>query len=471
MIEEHNLDLTPVAQFAIGFDHKIIFWNRACEILTGLSAAEMIGTDRQWKPFYKSKRPVLADLIIENDLKALLQLYKNQSIHQSHLVPHAWEAVDFYIINGKSCHLHFLAAPILDKDGSIIGAMETLLDYSSDATTSTDLAPDKMAKIFKTQKPSRINNNFDFRNIIGKSMAMRDIFSQVSQAADTNANVIIYGESGTGKELIANAIHNISNRGGKEFVAVNCNAIPDNLIESEFFGYKKGAFTGADFDKPGFLDRADGGTLFLDEVGEISENMQVKLLRIIEGYGFLSVGSTETKKTDLRIIAATRRNLIDHVTKGLMRDDFFYRIHIIPIHIPPLRNRKEDILPLANHFLTIHSNNREKPVIPSHDAQKLLSYNWPGNVRELQNVMLRYLALRKLDLLGEVMPGISSNPNEPSSQDELQSYDLRLEVAAYEKKIILKVLNKYQWQRNKAADALKISRKTLFRKMKAHGLN
>jgi transcriptional regulator with PAS, ATPase and Fis domain len=378
MIGEHRLDLTPVAQFAIGVDHKIIFWNRACEILTGYSATEMLGTQRQWEPFYGTKRPVLADLIIENDLKNLLQLYENQNIQQSRLVPHAWEAAGLYSVNREQRHLHFLAAPILDREGALIGAMETLLEALPETVSLSAAGSEPICKITERYESSDRNTSFDFSNIIGKSMAMREIFEHATKAAATNANVIIYGESGTGKELIAKAIHGLSNRCERKFIAVNCSAIPENLIESEFFGYKKGAFTGADRDKPGFLDRADGGTLFLDEVGEVSKNMQVKLLRTIEGYGFLSVGSTETQKTDIRIIAATRRNLMDDVKNGQMRDDFFYRIHIIPIHIPPLRSRKEDILPLAEHFLILHGGTDEKISISARDVKRLLFYDWPG---------------------------------------------------------------------------------------------
>lgn len=467
---DYTEDSNPVPQFAIGLDHKIIFWNRSCEMLTGLPAAEMVGTDRQWEPFYETKRFVLADFIIKNDLQTLLQLYENKNIQKSSLVPHAWEATDFFVFGGNKHRIHFLAAPILDEDGSMVGAMETLLKVSSE--TSNDTATDQKLSdtLFVVREPSYTNIPVDSNKIIGKSMAMREIFEQISTAATTSANIIIYGESGTGKELIANAIHNISNRCESEFVAVNCGAISEQLVESEFFGYKKGAFTGADIDKPGFLDRANRGTLFLDEVGEVSINIQVKLLRTIEGYGFSPVGSAETKKTDMRIIAATNRNLMALVKKGLMRDDFFYRIHIVPIHIPPLRNRKEDILPLADHFLEVNSKQGEKPVLPAGDIEKLLAYNWPGNVRELQNVMLRYVALRKLDLLGETSHE-KNFPGEIIEQHQAQGLDLRLNVAIFEKQHILEALGTYQWNRNEVATALNISRKTLFRKMKAYGLS
>ncbi len=467
---DYTQDSNPVPQFAIGLDHKIIFWNRACEMLTGLPAVEMVGTDRQWEPFYQTKRFVLADFIIKNDLQTLLRLYENKHIQKSSLVPRAWEATDYFVFEGNKHRIHFLAAPILDEDGFMVGALETLLKVSYGTSDDSAIDQELSDTLFAGQKLSYANIPVDCDEIIGKSMAMREIFEQISSAATTSANIIIYGESGTGKELIANAIHKISNRRENEFVAVNCGAISEQLVESEFFGYKKGAFTGADIDKPGFLDRANRGTLFLDEVGEVSINMQVKLLRTIEGYGFSPVGSAETKKTEMRIIAATNQNLMALVKKGLMRDDFFYRIHIIPIHIPPLRKRKEDILPLADHFLEVNSKEGENPVLPARDVEKLLAYDWPGNVRELQNVMLRYIALRKLDLLGETSHE-EDLPREAMEPEQAQGLDLRLNVAIFEKRHILTVLNTYQWQRNEAATALNISRKTLFRKMKAYGLN
>jgi transcriptional regulator with PAS, ATPase and Fis domain len=204
------------------------------------------------------------------------------------------------------------------------------------------------------------------------------------KAAESNANVIIYGESGTGKELVAKSIHALSDRGSKPFVPVNCGAIPENLIESEFFGYQKGAFTGANQEKAGFLSAANGGTLFLDEVGEINANMQIKLLRAIDGGGFSPLGSNQIVKPDIRIIAATNRDLADKIHQGHFRSDFFYRIHVIPINLPSLRERREDIPLLIHHFLQLFGDDNKLQSIPETTMQAMQRYDWPGNVREFK---------------------------------------------------------------------------------------
>ena len=245
---------------------------------------------------------------------------------------------------------------------------------------------------------SSIRERYRFCDIIGKSPVMQEVYEFILQAAETTANVIIYGESGTGKELVAKAIHETSDRSQKGFVTVHCGAIPETLMESEFFGYKKGAFTGASMDKRGYLDEAHSGTLFLDEVGDIGLNMQVKLLRAISGDGYTPVGSNTIKNADVRIIAATNRNLRDLVRRGVMREDFFYRIHILPIYLPPLRDRKDDIPLLIDYFLQLQD--KKHPPLPGHISEALLNYNWPGNIRELQNVLHRYLTLKRLDFAG-----------------------------------------------------------------------
>jgi PAS domain S-box-containing protein len=588
------LECSPIAQFAIGIDHKITYWNRACELLTGYSAMEMIGTDRQWQPFYLHQRPVLADLIIDNDFNEFQKLYNGKSSSRSKFVPSAWEATDFFKnLGGKPRHVFFIAAPILDTDDRISGAIETLQDitrvvrteedlraseeryriltehvadgvvliqngrfiFANDACSSMfgyrnvedlfgknplDLISDdskpsfrEMGKAFDSGKftkmvlqmqclksdgnefwvevhsnvikwagepaflatirditdsklreiaieeeaeylrlenvrlRSSMKDRYGFGDIIGKSSAMQEIYGLILKAADSNANVIIYGESGTGKELVAQAIHNLSERREKSFVPVNCGAIPEKLIESEFFGYKKGAFTGANTDKNGYLDLADGGTLFLDELGELSLTMQVKLLRAIDGGGYSPVGSTKTERSDFRIIGATNSNLGERINKGLMREDFFFRIHVIPITVPPLRNRREDIPLLIEHFLTLHGNGNKINNIPGKILEAMYNYHWPGNVRELQNVLQRYLTVKRLDLM-------SSNPKtQPVEMDHalaeegnLDNFNLRGVVEDLEKAFISRTLNQTCWNRTEAATLLGISRRALFRKMK-----
>ena len=316
---------------------------------------------------------------------------------------------------------------------------------------------------------SSIRERYRFGDIIGKSPVMQEVYELILKAAATNAAVTINGESGTGKELVARAIHDMSDRRNGSFVAVNCGAIPENLLESEFFGYRKGAFTGAQVDKNGLLDIADGGALFLDEVGELAANLQVKLLRAIEGGGYRSVGGTKTKNSDFRIISATNRDLRDLLNKGLMRDDFFYRLQVIPITLPPLREHKEDIPLLVDHFLQ-QNDNDERLLIPSEIMETLMSYDWPGNVRELQNVLHRYLAVKRLDFMD--VPG--SQPVAPDNgsieEFDLEGLNFHTATESFERDLLLKALKCNQWHKSKAASMLSLPRRTFFRKLKYFGL-
>lgn len=339
---------------------------------------------------------------------------------------------------------------------------------------------------------SYIRERYRFCDIIGKSQVMQEVYDFILQAAVTNDNVIIYGESGTGKELVARAIHETSSRNGKKFVTVHCGAIPETLMESEFFGYKKGAFTGAHMDKRGYLDEADGGTMFLDEIGEISLSMQVKLLRAVAGDGYTPVGGNIVRKPDVRIIAATNRNIHDMVRKGLIREDFFCRIHILPIYLPSLKERKEDLPLLIAHFLELYDINHEP--LPEHVHDALLSYDWPGNIRELQNVLHRYLTLKKLEFTGFqtakpsqpatevsqpenkrakdiVQNVLDVRPLPPAQDNNVQVDESAMNLKSLERDHIMKALSENNWHRHRTASALGISRKTLFRKMQRFGLS
>lgn len=306
---------------------------------------------------------------------------------------------------------------------------------------------------------SSMKERYRFRNILGKSEAMQEVYELILKAAHSDASAAVFGESGTGKELVARAIHELSGRHEKEFVTVNCGAIPENLLESEFFGHKKGAFTGAYADKAGYLDIADEGTLFLDEVGELTLNMQVKLLRAIDGGDYTPVGSSKLKRSNFRVIAATNRNLLELVQDGQMREDFYYRIHVIPIALPPLRDRKEDIPLLVDHFLSLHqSDDQQQKRIPARMLDAMFSYPWPGNVRELQNVIRRYLSVGNWDFLNRR----HVSPEESGTED----YSLKGAVEDLEKTAVRKALEQTRWNRTKAAQILGISRRALFRKMK-----
>ena len=309
-------------------------------------------------------------------------------------------------------------------------------------------------------------DRYRFGKIVGKSTVMQEVYEIMLQAAGTDTSVIIYGESGTGKELVARAIHDMSRRRHKEFVPVNCGAIPQHLLESEFFGHRKGAYTGANADAHGYLDRADGGTLFLDEVGELSLDMQVKLLRAIDGGNYSALGDSRSRKSDFRLIAATNRNLKDMVKSGKMREDFFFRIDIVPIDLPLLRERRDDIPLLIDHFLRELTGADNPPVLPGKVLEALYKYEYPGNVREMQNILQRYLAIKRLDFL--VRFDLEDGPQESDHVEKGMSLQER--VTLYEKSAIEKCLALQHWHRGRTATALGIDRKTLYTKMKAYGL-
>ena len=320
---------------------------------------------------------------------------------------------------------------------------------------------------------STIKERYKFGDIVGKNRLMQDVYEHISKAAASNANLIIYGESGTGKELVAREIHKLSDNYNRPFVPVNCSAIPENLFESEFFGYKKGAFTGANLDKPGYFDQANGGTLFLDELGEIDLAGQVKLLRVLDGGGYTPVGSSELKNANVRIVGATNRDLKQEVKHGRMREDFFYRIHIIPITLPPLRERRDDLPLLIEHFLSIYAAGDKMPFLDGKVLGMLYNYDWPGNVRELQNVLQRYITLKTLDFMSAAGP--KTMPVDEMAVTDAVDADqgansLTQALDNFEKKTIKTVLEKNHWRKNKTADALQINRKTLFRKMKKYDL-
>ncbi|MDD2389906.1 MAG: sigma 54-interacting transcriptional regulator [Desulfobacterales bacterium] len=312
-----------------------------------------------------------------------------------------------------------------------------------------------------------------FCGIIGVSKAMREVYELILKTADIDDNVVIHGESGTGKELVARAVHEQSRYRNGNFVVVNCGAIPQSIIESEFFGYKKGAFTNAGQDKPGYLDAAAGGTLFLDELEEMSLNMQVKMLRAIEGRGYTPVGDTRVKQSNCRIVTATNKNLNDLVHAGTMREDFYFRINIIPIHVPPLRDRKEDIPLLVDYFMKQHGNGDE-PKIDDAMFQQLMAYGWPGNVRELENAIHRYVTLGEMDFMKQGgSTGVSGTCNSEIVVQESASDDFKPlynAVQDFEKQYIFKLMDKYRWHKSRVAEILGIDRRTLYRKLKAFGL-
>lgn len=312
---------------------------------------------------------------------------------------------------------------------------------------------------------SSISRCGGFSGLVGKTRAMQGVYELIVKAAAVDANVVVCGETGTGKELVARAIHDLSRRRGREFIAVNCGAIPETIIESEFFGYKKGAFTGAGRDKTGFLDLSDRGTLFLDELEEMSLNLQVKMLRAIDGHGFIPLGGSRVRLPDIRIIAATNKSPRDLVRTGRMREDFYFRINIIPVYIPPLRERKADIPRLVGHFMRKFSD-APNTALPDAVMEKFMAYDWPGNVRELQNAVHRYVSVQHVDFMATAADSKTTGKVRPAAG----SRPLRRAVQEFEKQYIVSLLDQHRWCRTEVARILEIDRRTLHRKLKEYGI-
>ena len=364
---------------------------------------------------------------------------------------------------------HAVHSPLFDTKGTVSKRQAIFVDITKRKQAEKELQ-EREAYLRKEniKLKASMKDRFQFCNIIGKSKPMQHVYEAILQAASTDASVVIYGESGTGKELVAQAIHAESDRAGKPMISVNCAAIPENLAESEFFGHKKGAFTGADSDKTGYMELAHDGSLFLDEIGETNLDLQAKLLRAIEGAGYSPVGSREIKKPDFRIIAATSKDLKTHVKKGLMRDDFYYRIHIIPIFLPPLRDRREDLPLLIDYFLKQYQPGI-RPAMTGKILGILHNYGWPGNVRELQNTLHRFVTLKKLDFMGIDL----SEPDSNNVEDLTLNYEsetMGKVLEKVEKKLIIDALNRNQWRKGRTAIALGVDPKTLFRKIKKYNL-
>jgi two-component system nitrogen regulation response regulator NtrX len=307
--------------------------------------------------------------------------------------------------------------------------------------------------------------------IVGDSVPMKALRQQIAVTAPTNGRVLIYGESGTGKELVARSLHAASLRNKAFFVEVNCAAIPEELIESELFGHVKGSFTGASEDKIGKFAKADNGTLFLDEVGDMSLRTQSKVLRVLEEQRFERVGSNQTLHVDVRVIAATNKNLEQEIARGAFRQDLFYRLNVIPFFVPPLRDRKEDIPVLARYFLAEFSSEYGKKTRELTDGamEILLRYPWPGNVRELRNLVERLVIvcpqarIEPHHLPPELFRGVAESPQQPYST-------LHEARSAYEREFILRKLQEHRWNMTQTASALGLERSHLYRKMKSLGI-
>jgi two-component system NtrC family response regulator len=320
---------------------------------------------------------------------------------------------------------------------------------------------------------SALDGRYGFENIIGHSKALLRVLELAARVAQHDSTVLVRGETGTGKELLARAVHTNSRRRSQPFVTINCGAIPKELLEAELFGYTRGSFSGAYAAKPGRIEMADGGTLFLDEVGELSLEMQVKLLRLLQHGEVDKIGSTTTRTVDVRVIAATNRNLQAMTEDGMFREDLYYRLAVVPLELPPLRERRDDIAELAQHLFRKHKERHGLPALrlaPS--VTSLLShYHWPGNVRELENVIERLVVLSVGEEIGaaDLPPEFVSTPKTRDSfLLELPEDGISLE--AVERELLVRALDKFNWNQSQAARYLDISRRTLIYRMEKHGL-
>ncbi len=339
----------------------------------------------------------------------------------------------------------------------------------------------------------------DHYHIISSHPKMNEIFQLVDKVAPTDSTVIIYGESGTGKELIARALHFSGKKSKKPFIIVNCGAIPEELLESELFGHEKGSFTGAIRTRIGRFEQANGGTIFLDEIGDMSPSLQVKILRVLQNKSFERVGGTETITADVRIVAATNKNLEQAIEEGKFREDLYYRLNVIPVHLPALRERKTDIPVLVRHFVKYFNETMQKqiPEVPNETLKYLVDYNWPGNIRELENLMERLVVLNSKGaiypqnlperVLGKPAEEINKDQKELFNDDNTvaeslalrdafqpkffvgitdEGVDLKKMVEDFEKELIVEALDRTDWVKNKAAGLLGLNRTTLVEKIK-----
>ncbi|WP_330873337.1 sigma 54-interacting transcriptional regulator [Dissulfurimicrobium hydrothermale] len=438
---ERKLILESIADgvFTVDKDWRITSFNRAAENITGYTAEEAIG--RHCHEIFQSS--------ICGEACALANSIKNKTPvrNRSIFIRHK---------SGKNISISISAAPLLDNTGDVIGGVETFRDISAIMTLRKE-----------------ITKRYTFGDIISKSAIMRRrVFDILPDIARSDSNVLILGESGTGKELVARAIHNFSRRMKGPFVAVNCGALPDTLLESELFGYKAGAFTDAKKDRPGRFAAAEKGTLFLDEIGDISQALQVKLLRVLQDKVYEPLGSNRPVKADVRILAATNRDLGELVREGRFREDLYYRLNVVKIQLPPLRERKEDIPLLIEHFIAKFNAQKEKEItgISQEAVDRLMQYDFPGNIRELENIIeyafiLCHDGMIQLQHLPEpfcqktneeLLPAIDSN--KPLGLDEI------------EKIAITKALERNNWRRLATCRELGISKDTLRRKIQRYGI-
>lgn len=423
--------------FTVDDNWCITSFNRAAETITGIPREEALG-------------------------KRCSEVFRASMCEANCALRHTLETGDplinrsCYIIDaeGNRIPISVSTALLRDKNGSVAGGAETFRDLS-----------------IVEELRKELEGRFEMGDIVSRSANMRRLFDILPQVAGSNSSVLIQGETGTGKELLAKAIHHLSPRENKPFIAVNCGALPDTLLESELFGYKAGAFTGADKDKPGRFALAEGGTLFLDEIGDISPALQVRLLRVLQERCYEPLGATNSVKTDVRVITATNKNLADEVESGNFRSDLFYRINVVRLDLPPLRQRKEDIPLLIERFITKLNCLQGGTVegVSPEVLSVLMAYHFPGNVRELENIIEHAFVLcSSCNTIGlQCLP----EQLHPHPVETAPSMPIATAKKHVEAQTILEALRNNNGNRLAAAKALGIHKSTLFRKMKALGIN
>lgn len=429
------LDLVPDGLFAVDTGWRITFFNRAAEQITGVRRQEAIG-----RPCCEVFRASICESAC-----ALKQTLTTRRPVVNKVV---------YIVNprGERIPISISTAVLKDARGEVIGGVESFRDL-------------RLVEELRQQAEQQIS----FADIIGRSAAMRQLFELLPAVAESDSTVLIEGASGTGKELVARAIHELSRRRARRFVALNCGALPDTLLESELFGYKAGAFTDAKKDKPGRFALAEGGTLFLDEIGDVSPAMQTRLLRVLQERVYEPLGGVEPVRCDVRLIAATNKSLSTLVRDGRFREDLFYRVNVVRLELPALRERREDIPLLIDHFVARFNRLKGRDIAGVSDAvlARLMEYDFPGNVRELENIIEHAFVLCRGGLieLSHLPPHLRGD--EAASPTGLPA---GLTLAAMEKLLIRDALRRNKGNRAAAARELGINPSTLFRKIKALGL-
>jgi PAS domain S-box-containing protein len=433
------LDSIGDGVFTIDREGKITSFNRAAEEITGFSREEAIG--QYCHEIFR------ANICFEDCPLRRTAQTKERIVNLE---------VTILSKDNREIPISISTAQIVDEQGQVIGAVETFRDLS-----------------LIRQLQEEVSGRYRFEDIVSRSKAFSRIFQVLPDIAQSDSTVLLCGESGTGKELFASAIHNLSKRCKGPFVKVNCGALPETLLESELFGYKRGAFTGAVADKPGRFKIAEGGTLFLDEVGDLSLGTQVKLLRVLERKEYEPLGGIKTERADVRIVAATNLDLEELVARKRFREDLYYRLNVVRIDIPPLRERPEDIPLLIEHFL--HRLNRKmgKQVRRLSDKalQILLDYTYPGNVRELQNILEHAMILCKgVEIQPRHLPAYLTRRTPLTSPPLSQTLAGAEILREKEKEAILSVLQRSSFRLSEAAKDLGIHRSTLWRKMKRLGI-